>query len=308
MGLVSYIRDSLHTVSHAGIPAADSLPGRTAAHIPDSLSGAPIPHDSVYTAITAPDPALHVFGEGSRLDTADVIFSAGHHSFTQDVPYQLAVLAMLAFFLYVMTRYRAEALQLFRLMFGRKREGRSADDQQSVLSAFVNYMAALFIAGLGIAVTRGFDVWTNSAVYDTAAAIPDAFISFPLLIALAVMLAAGVIMALQLIILKAAGSITFNDVFIGRLLWQRRIFTATLAVAAVPLAIVMAMASVQVALWLGYALLTLSVIMTLWFAVRSLKLFMEQKVSILFWFLYLCAVEIMPVSFFVLFAARGFEW
>jgi hypothetical protein len=43
----------------------------------------------------------------------------------------------------------------------------------------------------------------------------------------------------------------------------------------------------------------------LMFAVHTLMMFVKQKVSVLVWFLYLCAVEFFPVSLVVLLAARN---
>jgi hypothetical protein len=49
----------------------------------------------------------------------------------------------------------------------------------------------------------------------------------------------------------------------------------------------------------------LAVVMYVMFAVHTLLLFVRQKVSVLVWFLYLCTVEIFPVSLIVLIGVKN---
>lgn len=55
----------------------------------------------------------------------------------------------------------------------------------------------------------------------------------------------------------------------------------------------------------GFA--TVLIVLILYYIFKSFSFFIERKISILQWFLYLCAVEIWPVSFYVLFAMRDFQ-
>ena len=61
----------------------------------------------------------------------------------------------------------------------------------------------------------------------------------------------------------------------------------------------------KIAFAVFFILLTFS---ALYYLIKSFSFFVSLKISILQWILYLCAVEIWPISFFVLFVRRGFEW
>lgn len=289
------IADSV-VVADAPPFVADSLTG-----LVDSLRSSVFLTDSLH--IPEPvDPVVEVFGSASYrvADTAAPV--ASETSFTSDIPFQIAVVALLLLFFYVMLRYRVEAAQLLRLMFERKKEGRSVDDYQSVLSGFVNAMLALFVFSYGIAATRAVDMLTGGGA---EVALPAGVAGSPVLISLVVVMVMTLVGVAQALVLRLAGSVVFEGSFVKRLLWQRNIFMATLTVFVAPLAILMGLSPEPWCVWAAYGILGVSALTLVWAAGRSFRLFVGQKVSILFWILYLCAVELMPWCIVVLATLRG---
>jgi hypothetical protein len=103
--------------------------------------------------------------------------------------------------------------------------------------------------------------------------------------------AAGIVWALQWGVLAAAGRLTLYKEFTDRLFYLRRILFAAGSLVLTPLFLLWALDGGVVP---GVVLGTIfggGVAMVI---VRTFMLFVRQRFSILLWFLYLCAIEILP--------------
>lgn len=218
--------------------------------------------------------------------------------FAGNILWQLAVLALLVVYSYIIFRYLSEAGQLLRIMVARKKEGRSSDDFQGVLSPFMNAMTFVGIFSAGLAAVRMIGLASGADGY-AAEGIP------PLLAAVLAALFFGTTGIIQYVLLKGVGALTFSDDTVARLLWQKRIFVVALTVVATPLVLVMGLAPVRWAAIFCIMLLGVAAVMLIWFALKTMRLFIGQKISILFWILYLCGVELMPYGIVVLVLLRG---
>ena len=80
---------------------------------------------------------------------------------------------------------------------------------------------------------------------------------------------------------------------------------ATMVIAPIVMAAGFFSENIENIFWIILAIIL--IVTVLYYLVRNLKFFNSGKVSVLQWFLYLCAVEILPVSFFVLLLLKNYN-
>ena len=273
---------------------ADSLSALM--HIPDS---ALVLTDS-FPVEQISDPALEIFGDESYIVKRPLPEFALRINFSGDIYYQLLTICLLVVYLHLIFSKRPEAAIMLRIMFARQKEGRSPDDYQSVLSRFTNSMMSTGLLSLGIYAAKIMEIWC------TAGSVPLPPIgTHPALIVIGAAVIIGLVSVAQYLFLKFAGSLTFENTFIKKLLWMKAIFLAVFFILSTPLVLLAAVAPVQWAIWPVYIVAILVSILFIGYGWKSAKLFVSQKVSILFWFLYLCAVELMPFGIVILAAYRS---
>lgn len=109
----------------------------------------------------------------------------------------------------------------------------------------------------------------------------------------------------QLGLLKLTGSITVSQSFVSSLLYLRKLYFRLLVLLSTPLLLLYALhlsgRSVPLAVLTALSVAFVAVL----FLRETILLFVSKKVSILHWILYLCTVEIFPVSLFCLLASRA---
>lgn len=116
----------------------------------------------------------------------------------------------------------------------------------------------------------------------------------------------GAILLYQWVVLRTAGRLTGHMLFMENLYYLKKLVCSFGTIILTPVLLLFALSSEGYgAETIGRAILTVAGSVVLVFLWKSLRLFAQQKVSILYWFLYLCAVEILPVSFIVLLVVKN---
>lgn len=131
-----------------------------------------------------------------------------------------------------------------------------------------------------------------------AGLLPAAHFSFAatLLLCIAVALAGGVVAGVQALVLRAVGAITLTQSMLTQLRQLRmRYFAAAVVLVAAPVMLYVLTPAEEGFLW--FVLMIIGLVVTLFLYLReTLTLFLAKKVSFVHWFLYLCCVELFPVS------------
>jgi len=201
------------------------------------------------------------------------------------------IIGIAVFFAYAMMWYLFSGV-----VSGVAKEIRSGPDSQFCDSGNRNYVSFNFWAhATGVFAVSVFAcrILFAHASGMLGAAMPPW--SIPLL-GVAVTAAIETIMLLQRSALHVAGYVTVSASFIQSLLHLRKIHFAMFAVIAVP---VMLLYNSYGGAWNAvflYAGAILILGMACVYLCKSYVLFVGQKISILYWFLYLCIVELFPVS------------
>ena len=112
----------------------------------------------------------------------------------------------------------------------------------------------------------------------------------------AVLIAVAAIVLYQRAFLHLAGSLTLNTQFAGSLLHLKKVYFALMGIVISPtLLLYSSMHRTADTVFLYISGIEFVSILCL-FLYKSRKLFVGQKISILYWFLYLCIVELFPIS------------
>lgn len=108
----------------------------------------------------------------------------------------------------------------------------------------------------------------------------------------------------QWLVLGVAGYLMRNHAFVGSIWYLKEVVFSLSTIVMAPLCFIYFLnydASSSVIL---YLIVFLAIVFVFVWLFKSYRLFVGQNFSILHWFLYLCGVELLPLSFFVLLAVR----
>ena len=174
----------------------------------------------------------------------------------------------------------------------------SYNEQTMVFKQYLNYSSLLAIFTSAIFLSKFIDTFSPQTIHQI---IPENIQNLTTLIILA---STVVIYGYKYIIVKLIRLVTENDAFfyIHRYIGQTS--TATGIFFTTPLIILCAIGSGKVNFILTTIVSIMICITYLLFSVRSISFFAKKGVFILQWILYLCAVEIFPVSLLVALALK----
>ncbi len=219
---------------------------------------------------------------------------------TGNSAFQTLVLLLAAAYAILFYRHISDIGLLFsRISHDRASGERLAEEPGSTsLSRFLKVSNIIGLLFVGVAAVKYAEELVAPGVlpdlpFEAVAGIPLLFVAIVVLIAL-----------FQSFVLRAVGAVTLSRRFINRMLLLKRSYFALSAIVATPLLLLFALCPLHTGRgWLIAVLVELAVTSLLYFR-ESLHLFLSKKIPFLHWFLYLCTVEIFPVSFLILTVVR----
>lgn len=296
----------------AGSPSAPVLPDSTATARTDSLATPRT--DSLADSLAAGDVAAadtlsplekiyrplapeELFGTQSTAVAGTRPLPHEAHPLTGDPLYQLFLLLLVA--LYIRFIYRH--IDDVRLLLARitadavAREQQAFDDRNN--AGFSRFLHATWTLGAlftGIVALR-FAEGPLTAPFGPRTALAAS---------LGIGLGFALLSLLQFGALLSAGALTLTQPFVERLVHLRRTHFAAAFLGLIPVLSLYVLAPEPLRAYPLYVAVGVSVIMALFFLKESLGLFLSKKIPILHWFLYLCTVECLPISFIALMLVR----
>ncbi len=271
------------------LPAADSLPpGDSIPPLADTLPAADL------------WDAAAVYGtQSARVAQETAETAAGLGPLAGNGWFQILAIVVLALWCWMIYYFRGQAAMCLRSLVNFKPEDKFTAEHGHLYNGFVNFAVTITVAALGIMVVK-----TVSAVADpqSIALLPRWFVPPA---ALMVAAAAAAIIVLQFGVLQLIGKLTLAEELTGAVVQTKKLHLAAAAILAVPPIILYTGLNPVWDTILGYVIIAEVVAITAAFTVKTCILFMGQKVSLLVWILYLCAVEIFPVSLVVLLVVKN---
>lgn len=316
--------------------AAAQLPDSLAAAMPDSLRmeadsltgslagadtlwesplGAFMPGDSLYAHATT----LHYLPDGTPLEGYRTVGAGeffGQQSLlaaprpaaqqqprlTDELPFQGLVLLLTLLFGLLLYRNPGDMRALVgRVAFERRDSERTSDESGNAgFTLFLNIALALGFLLAGVTAVRLCD---RPDIAQELLSMGNGS-TLSLLLALGVGLLFLLVYLYGILLLRAVGGVTLTSGFTTQLIRIKRGYAALGAIILAPVILLFALSPLgSDTIWAG--LLTAGWLITFLLYLReTFALFISKKVSILLWILYLCAVEIFPVTLLWLLVVR----
>ena len=215
-------------------------------------------------------------------------FNRDRQAFTMAKEITVLIVAAVFFYGFCLYRYYDDIVALFSSVFGERILNSSRKGERLRSDIFYGSLGKLFMLGVGFVGLIAGVVCLRMGL-----ALPDSVTFYMPLTAMAAFL---VVVALQYVMLGVVGFVTSSLDGVASLMRIRLVYfvLATLIVAPVLLVSMMGQ-SAGYDLWFKAALVAAGVVSVL-FIRESIKFFIHKKVSILHWILYLCTVEILPLT------------
>lgn len=165
-------------------------------------------------------------------------------------------------------------------------------------SRFLNITAAIGMLFMGVVVVKYGDALIPQRL---VAMLPHGAVLAMSLLATA---ACTAVAGFQLLATRLIGTVTLAQPFTSQLVLLKRTYFALAVIATSPVLLLFALCPPgRGGVWFTVIVAELTITALLYFR-ETLNLFLSKKVSILHWFLYLCTVEIFPISLLWLLTAR----
>ena len=217
-------------------------------------------------------------------DAASSIFSL-----PLDVVLNGVVAIIVLAYMYCIYRYYDDVIALIQSAFHRNVIVADRVKERRHSDIFYGFLGKLFVLGIGF-VGVFSTIW---AIRGGGAELgfTDEQLTFSPLVGMGLFCAVIIVQYLMLIV---AGAVTRSLQTTAHLVRMRLTYFVLATVAVAPLLLISQVA-VGYDIWFIMASITAILVMVLYLW-ESLELFISKKISILHWFLYLCAVEIVPLT------------
>ena len=289
------------------IPRGDSLT-RSVPVLPGSvaqeqyLSVGIVGADSAGVATASPES---VFGPGNRLNTDLTVRDTPRQEATPENVnvYVLngLLIALFIAYAYLVFRFRSQIVLLAKASLIKGYLNNIIEEQSVTFRSFITAFNIIGVGSLLAFTVKAYLLWAEQG------AVPERITDYIPFIAPTLL---GVILSILLyrrIINAAISKLSMQRNLIAQIQLFNRIVFTFFSLIITPLIVFFGLTDMPLGSVELTVIVILLVILLLYYLVKSFSFFVERKISILQWFLYLCAVEIWPISFYVLFALRDFQ-
>ena len=254
-----------------------------------------MPSDSVATA-----EATAIYG-GLSQTVAPRLHdrSATNSPFTSSVAFQTSVIALLVVYVLLIYRFRSDIVALLSNHKALREEIENSS-QGSVYGRFFSTTVGVGLLLSAIMVVKGADlvpamasgVIAPSWIYTVA--VP------------AVLIVTMVVLAVQIALLWVIGGVAMCSDVTSMLLRLRKISFSIFTILCAPSVLLYALSEIGQSKVFLYLIVAEVITFLVAFLYETFVLFVSKKISVLHWILYLCTVELFPVSLIVLTVMREF--
>lgn len=247
--------------------------------------------------------AADVFGPGSRIAdiSADITTPQffGKVSFVDFVQYDVLVCAVLVLLFYILYNYRESIELLFTVLIKKKiSSDKLLEEQNYFFRQFIAVtlvLGALIVAGT---VTKIGDIYGGFRYLNTMAPMLSSWVCWIIVIV------AVLVSFYKWAFVELLGFITGDKEFFKEHHTMSRFFFVETVIFVSPLFLLLSFSYGKFADIVLFVTLGIALAMCLIFLFKSYKFFKVRNVSTLQWILYLCGVEVFPLSFILLFGLR----
>ncbi len=278
--------DTLSNIADSLVVASDS-PGVAA----DSLSTPTLTLISDFGVVQHFAPVEEVFGAGSQLVVASNVAAGAGTSLTAAPMFQSLVLLLAALYiLFIHYHWGSIAMLFNNTARDTTSSHRMFSDQGVAYSHFLNQALVIGLLFIGVIAVKLCDLWTPPSLLEM---LPyNAVMTMT-----AIMIALFCLFVLyEWLLLRIVGGVTLSQALLSQLIYLKRVYLTLTVIVISPTILLFALCPRGYGDVLLYMVVVEGVAVVAMFLKETLTLFIHKKISILNWFLYLCTVEIFPVS------------
>ncbi len=234
-----------------------------------------------------------------------------------NIAFQALSLGVLGVFCWMIHAFRAQAVECLRSVVAFSGHKGGGVENRRLYERFLNFAMTLGTLSAGLlavkvaaaALTAGTGTPGTWQWHIAGLAGTNGLAGMPVWVAPAAVFAVAAVVVVVVLagmgVLKAAGSLTLSGKFTDAIVQTKRSWLAAASMLFVPLAAVWTgmnpVRDATVTYFIAFAMIALFLL----FVAQTLNGFLKQKVSLLIWFLYLCTVEIFPISLVVLLVVKN---
>ena len=205
--------------------------------------------------------------------------------------FQLLALLLLTIFIFFIARHKHQIFTMLgRMLRGRLPEDYSVGRRDEVLTrSFLHSSSAIGVLLVTLLLTKYAPLWLPES-FDISAGWQSTVAAA---LSLAAIFAIGVF---EQGVLRIIGIVTHNGDVVGTMLYIKRAYFALAAIAMAPIFLLGILSAEKVTAGWNILLAAECAVLTLLFIKETLTFFIDKKIPILHWILYLCTVEVFPLS------------
>lgn len=246
--------------------------------------------------IVPPTTAADLFGAGATL-AANATALTTAPPLTANPLFQCFVLALAVIYTLLICHHTDEIYTLFARSPLDAISGKRTIDTHSggEQTQFLNFIGMTGLLLIGVLCVKCMDLLLPPQPLPFFATIGISLIASAALLIIALV---------QVGTLHLIGAVTYSSEFTRELIYLKRTIFAMMAIAVTPALLFFALSPAETEFIWIYIIIAEAIMALLVFLRRSFLLFMYKKISILHWFLYLCTIEIFPISLLWLLLVR----
>ncbi|MCC8088953.1 MAG: DUF4271 domain-containing protein [Rikenellaceae bacterium] len=245
-----------------------------------------------------------VFGT-EAMPNYDIHYEGEAYEASRDQYYNSIIFSSLLFVLFIFSaysvyRFRDQFPLLVKYFFSMRDPADIVEDQGVTFRYFVNTLNFIgFFAS--VAYVMKLIMIFYGAI---GLSLVNLYDGYMILVATAALLT---VFLYRFIIHKAVVLVAMDGRNIAELIFYNKIIFAFCTVLYMPFVLSFGYLGEQFTAYAQVILLWIPVIFMIYHGFKTYRFFIVRKFSIFQWFLYLCGVEILPISFFILSVSRGLE-
>jgi len=297
--------DTIYNNAHAEAASANGVIDQPSVLSFDALGEALVRTDSVMYRVVPSDSVLTAEAVAIYGPLTESVAPRLHDRTPIDTPFtatgafQSCVILLLVAYVLLVYRFRSDIVQLFT---NRKAiaEELTYSGQGSVYGRFFSTTVGVGLLLAAIMVVKGADL---------APALASGVVAPQWIYAVAVpsvLVTTIVIATLQVALLWVIGGVAMCSDVTSTLMRLRKICFAIFTICCTPTVLLYALSEIERSNVFLYLIVIELVTILLVFLYETFVLFVSKKISVLHWILYLCTVELFPVSLIVLTVMREF--
>ncbi len=244
-----------------------------------AYSGKPVTAQEIYgvkSTLLAKPTAAYTTGEGI----------ARKHPLGNSLAF-LPVIGVLLLALLLLRYTRGYLSQLLLLLISYKRAHKQYKSNLQIFNRTLLALALFSIVPAAILITYILHTFPNQLTIDIGVNYELYLIVGGLFLGFTV---------LKGFILSIAGALTCEEKLIQELRYNSRIFLGSWGIIILPFVILLAVSNDEPnKLTIFYIIISISILLYILYLIRGFQLFLAEKVSIFFWILYLCTLELLPM-------------